>query len=199
MKKPKKQNSRKGKSRIFTSTPEKSRLEEIERERERRKNIQCERNQKRLLKQVFPENKRAKHATKRIRKMSTSSSNSDESIVLESDEISDDFSDLENVHFITDDDEIHQNDFVLVKFSLKISVSYYVGKVIESLNLNEFPIKYLRRKVPGYKFYYPLVDDISTVDRSDLVLKLPEPNSAKTARTSSLITFNINLSSYNVK
>lgn len=88
--------------------------------------------------------------------------------------LSDDFSDLENVHFITDDDEIHQNDFVLVKFSLKMSVSYYVGKVIESLNLNEFQIKYLRRKVPGYKFYYPLVDDISTVDRSDLVLKLPD-------------------------
>ncbi|XP_074034144.1 uncharacterized protein [Leptinotarsa decemlineata] len=180
VKKTKKTKSRKGKSRIFTTTPEKNRLEGIEKERERRKQIQCELNQKRLLKQVFPENKKAKIATKLTRKMSTSSSDSDESIVLESEEISDDFSDEENVHLITDDDDINKNDFVLVKFPLKMTVSYYVGKVIESLNLNEFQIKYLRRKVPDYKFYYPLVDDISTVDRRDLVLKLPKPNSAKT-------------------
>ncbi|XP_074035914.1 uncharacterized protein [Leptinotarsa decemlineata] len=199
VKKTKKTKSRKGMSRIFTTTPEKNRLGGIEKERERRKQIQCERNQKRLLKQVFPENKKAKIATKLTRKMSTSSSDSDESILLESEEISDDFSDEENVHLITDDDDINKNDFVLVKFPLKMTVSYYVGKVIESLNLNEFQIKYLRRKVSDYKFYHPLVDDISTVDRRDLVLKLPKPNSAKTARTSSLLTFNINLSSYNVK
>lgn len=44
-----------------------------------------------------------------------------------------------------------------------------------------------------FKFYYPLVEDTSTVDRYDLVLKLPQPNPSKTARTSSLLTFNINL------
>ncbi|KAK9692600.1 hypothetical protein QE152_g35052 [Popillia japonica] len=153
----------------------------------------------RLLKQVFPNNKIAKVTKKIIRKTSTSNSDTEESIVLEADEISDDFSDVENVHLITDDDQIHQNDFVLVKFPTKMTAVYYIGKVLKCLNLNEFQIKYLRRKTPGYKFYYPLVDDISAVDRSDLVSKLPAPNSAKTARTSCLLTFNVNLSSYNVK
>lgn len=93
--KAKKENSRKGKSRILTDTPEKSRLEEIEHARERRKQIQQERNQRRVLKQIFPVNKRPKNATQSKRTMSTSSSNTDESIVFESDEISDDFGDME--------------------------------------------------------------------------------------------------------
>jgi len=65
---------KKGKSRIFTGTPEKNRLEEIERERERRKRIKEERNRKRVLKQVFPEQKEDYVATKKKRKISTSSS-----------------------------------------------------------------------------------------------------------------------------
>ncbi|KAK9744406.1 hypothetical protein QE152_g7781 [Popillia japonica] len=129
----------------------------------------------RLLKQVFPDNKIAKTTKKIIRKMSTSSSDTEESIALEADEISDDFSDVGNVHLITDDNQIHQNDFVLVKFPTKMTAVYYIGEVLECLNLNEFQIKYLR------------------LDRSDLVSKLPAPNSA---RTSSLLTFIINLSSY---
>lgn len=53
IKKAKKENSRQGKSRVFTDTPEKNRLEEMEHARERRKQTQYEGNQKRLLKQVF--------------------------------------------------------------------------------------------------------------------------------------------------
>lgn len=102
-------------------------------------------------------------------------------------------------YFQPEDNEIRENDFVLVKFPTKVTVSYYVGKIIECLNINKFQSKYLRCKTPGYKFHYPLVDDISIDDRSDLVLKLPEPNSAKTARTSSLITFKLDLISYSIK
>lgn len=190
---------KKGKSRIFTETPEKNRLEEIERERERRKRIKEERNRKRVLKQVFPEQKEDYVATKKKRKISTSSSDTDESIELASDDMSDDFSDMESANLLTDDDIIQQDDFVLVKFPLKTSIYYYIGRVVEVINSNEFVIKFLRRKTPGFKFYYPLVEDTSTVDRYDLVLKLPQPNSSKTARTSSLLTFNINLSMYNIK
>lgn len=123
-----------GKSRIFTETPEKNRLEEIERERERRKELQNERNKKRVMKQVFSACKKTKMGPKNSRKLSVSSSDTDESIVVESDDISDEFSEPENEHLITDDDVIQQNDFVLVKFPLKTNVFYYVGQVIEIIN-----------------------------------------------------------------
>lgn len=71
---------------------------------------------------------------KNSRKLSVSSSDTDESIVVESDDISDEFSEPENEHLITDDDVIQQNDFVLVKFPLKTNVFYYVGQVIEIIN-----------------------------------------------------------------
>lgn len=130
---------------------------------------------------------------------STSSSDSNQSIVLESDDcISDTFSDEENEMKLLDDEMIHVEDYLLVKFPLKSSIKYYVGKVIQVLNVNEYQIKFLRRKSQGYHFIYPVIDDIATIDRCDIVAKLPVPNSAKTARTSSLLSFNVDISMYNV-
>jgi len=67
--------------------------------------------------------------------------------------MSDDFSDMESANLLTDDDIIQQDDFVLVKFPLKTSIYYYIGRVVEVINSNEFVIKFLRRKTPGFKFY----------------------------------------------
>lgn len=110
--------------------------------------------------------------------------------------MSDEFSDVD--YSLTDEDILKENDYVLVKFPEKTTIIYYVGVITKPLHLNEFEVKFLRRKRPGYKFYFPDIDDIATVARSDIVLKLPHPNSAKTARTSSLVTFSANLSLYNV-
>lgn len=124
-------------------------------------------------------------------------------MVLESDGVSEEFSEEEQedenvVKLLQDDDEIQLNDFLLVKFPLKTNIIYYVGKVTEVINLHEYSLNFLRRKTPGYTFFYPVVEDISTVDRQNVVLKLPVPTSAKTARTSSLLSFKIDLSTYNV-
>ena len=147
------------------------------------------------MKQVFPGTK-SNSAKKRC--LSSSSSDTEVSVVLDSDEASDEFDDLENMELLKDDDEINVNEFLLVKFPLKTNIIYYVGNVVDTINLNEFLIKFLRRKMPGYNFFYPNVDDISTIDRCDIMLKLPAPNTSKTARTSRLMSINANLSSYNV-
>lgn len=185
--------NRQGKSRIYTDTPEKDRLQQMENERESRKKKQEERKRQKVIKQVFPENKKLKVT----RKDSTSSSEDDQSILLESDDQSDDFSEEENsLEVLNDEDIINKNDFLLIKFIVKSTTIHYVGKVIDIIKPNEYMIHFLRRKVPGYKFIYPVVDDISAVNRSDVVLKLPQPSSAKTARTSRLLYFAANLSTY---
>lgn len=191
-------NSKRGKSRIYTDTPEKDRLEELEREKENRYKRKKTTKKESVTRQVFTQQTKNKNEGKKNKKKTVSSSDSEsnESIILESDEVSDDFSDVD--YSLTDNDELDKNDYVLVKFASKTTIVHYVGIVTEVLNLNEFEIKFLRRKQPGYKFYLPNVEDKSVVDRGDIVLKLPPPNSAKTVRTSSLITFSVNMSSYNV-
>lgn len=63
---------------------------------------------------------------------------------------------------------------------------------------DELQVKYLRRK--GFKFYFPLIDDISTVEIGDVLRKLSVPSNSKgTERTQSLIFFNFNQSMYNFR
>ncbi|KAJ8950792.1 hypothetical protein NQ314_007778 [Rhamnusium bicolor] len=185
-----------GKSRIYTDTPEKNRLEELERERESRMRKQEERKRQRVMKQIFREhNKKLKIVSRENINLSTSSSDTDWSLVFESDDLSDEVSEKENtIELLQDDDIINENDFLWVKFPVKSNIICYIELVIEVINLNEYLIKFLHCKKPGYNFFYPVVDNISTVDRCDILLKLPAHNSAKMARTSSLLSFRINLS-----
>ncbi|KAK9869983.1 hypothetical protein WA026_006080 [Henosepilachna vigintioctopunctata] len=89
--------------------------------------------------------------------------------------------------------------YVLVKFKKKTSVIYYVGKVIKHYSITEMQVSFLRKK-PGssMKFVFPDVKDEASVDLSDIVLILPDPTSAKTARTASILSFKKDLSFYNV-
>ncbi|KAG5898716.1 hypothetical protein JTB14_020910 [Gonioctena quinquepunctata] len=125
-----------------------------------------------MIEKVFPEHN-VKIKPQRERKISESSSDSNHTVVLDSDDVSGD----------SDDDIMNENDFVLVKFCTKVEVIYYIARVISAKST---------------ELFYPLVDDISIVERDDIVLKLPEPNSAKTARTASLLLFYINLSGFDV-
>ncbi|KAJ8948256.1 hypothetical protein NQ314_008451 [Rhamnusium bicolor] len=113
-----------GKSRVYTDTPEKNRLEELERERESRMRKQKERQRQRVMKQIFPEhNKKSKIVSRENRNLSTSSSYTDRSLVFESDNLSDEFSEQENtIELLQDDDIINENDFLLVKFPVKSNI-----------------------------------------------------------------------------
>ena len=84
---------------------------------------------------------------------------------------------------------------MLVKFEKKKSVIYYVGQIIKHYSLTEVMVSFLRKK-PGssMKFVFPGVEVEGSVHLSDIVLILPDPKSAKTARTASILSFNKDLS-----
>lgn len=91
--------------------------------------------------------------------------------------------------------EINVNSFVLVKFTTKKTIKYYVGKVIRLLDDGEYEIRFLRRH--GKQFVFPDVEDVSSVLLEDIELHLPDPYLAGgTARASNTFTFSIDLSSY---
>lgn len=69
------------------------------------------------------------------------------------------------------------NDFVIVKFQTsKKSVKYYVGLVLAlGADENDLVIKFLRRS--GQEFFtFPEKDDISVIDKGDVVFTLCQPN-----------------------
>lgn len=68
------------------------------------------------------------------------------------------------------------NDFVIVKFqTTKNNLRYYVGLVQGVGTQNEFIVKFLRKS--GATFYiFPENDDVSAVDKKDIVHKLCQPN-----------------------
>ena len=78
---------------------------------------------------------------------------------------------------LTDDQKLMVGNFVLVQFSTKSTIVYFVGKIEEVLEAAEgFKIKYMRKKFNKNMFYYPAdVEDISEVNRSDIIAVLPDP------------------------
>lgn len=71
------------------------------------------------------------------------------------------------------------NDFVVVKFTNKKFISHFVG-VVQITHMDEYPddllIRFLKKqtKKPGI-FVFPMRDDISLVNKSDIVSVLPAP------------------------
>lgn len=64
---------------------------------------------------------------------------------------------------------------------------------------DEYEVKFFRKK-ETYGFYFPDMDDIATVLRSDAVSKLPQPRKFKaTSRISSFVKFDVNFLNINVQ
>lgn len=193
--------NRKGQSRIYTDTPEKDRLEEIEAVKENRKKKRQEMILKKATRNIFA-NKKPNKAKKFKQRAISDSSDSEISVKLVSDDdISEEFSDegMGNQFLLTDEVIITTDDFLLVKFPTKSNVKFYVGKVVNVLNQQEFEVSFLRCTGASRKFSYPIVSDISLVSRIDVTAKLPVPISSTTARTSSLLCFNFNFATFNVQ
>lgn len=94
--------------------------------------------------------------------------------------------------------ELNSGDYVLVKFATKMTLKYFVGHILKKEGL-EYSIKFLRKRPTCWKFYFPDIDDISTVDHEDLILKLPEPVvNGSSRRTVAIMSFNVDLSRFNV-
>lgn len=188
---------KKKKSEILTNTPVLEKLEEGEKLKEARKsgltkNLGVKRN---LAESLKPSTKPQKK-----RKLSESSSSNDESIehLTDSEDI-DIFaqSEEEDNLLMNDLSTITEDSFVLVKFLTKKTVKYYVGRILNKLDNEEFNITFLRRH--GSNFIYPNVPDISTVPAHDIILHLMQPEKlGGTSRTANLFSFPVDLSSYNV-
>ncbi|KAJ8928619.1 hypothetical protein NQ314_018788 [Rhamnusium bicolor] len=160
------------KSRIYTSTPEKARIEELVRAREEK----LKKNPKVLMN--LNKSQIVKSSKNSVKRKIVESSSSAES----SDEIDYGDSDLDVSEEITqelcDSDMLNVNDFILVRFKTKSSIVHYVGRIEKMFE----------------------TDDVATVDRQDVVLKLPRPSvTGGTERAASHITFQVDFSAYNVK
>lgn len=198
-----------GKSRIYTDTPEKTRIEELEKNREMKRLEKEQKSKAREMKRTLNLlnedcDKSSKPKRKKTKEIETVSSDSETDVtlressaspfdVLEENEEEDDYV------VPVDPENIKDDAYVLVKFEKKTSVIYYVGQIIKHFSLTELMVSFLRKK-PGssMKFVFPDVKDEASVDLSDIVLILPDPKSAKTARTASILSFKKDLSFYNV-
>ncbi|KAB0790215.1 hypothetical protein PPYR_15448, partial [Photinus pyralis] len=171
---------RTGKSCIYTSTPEMDAIKNKEQER------QIPKEKKRNVKRVIFESSPDKEHMDAEDSSEEGGSFSDEGF---------DGNDFAEEHSILDSDVISTDDFVLVKFATKKTFIYYVALVQKLFEGGvECEVKYLRRKLPGWSFHFPVISDIATVIRDDIVLKLPKPvNHKGTARTSDYFKFGVDL------
>lgn len=174
---------RKRSSQILTDTPVRDELAEIE-------NSKVTREKKKTVKRNLSK-------PKIIKKVELNETSSDSASTCELAETTD----SENNMSVEGDEtktcgEIENDGFVLVKFATKKQIKYYVGQVKEILP-EELIVTFLRRSKD--KFCYPTVEDVATVDKSDVELVLPEPqNTGGTARMSSFLKFSIDFESYNI-
>lgn len=162
---PRKQTARRmqGKSRVYTTTPEKERIEEITKKRNEKKIKQVSRK----VKFDF------KEKTRNIRSSSGSSSEMEMSLSDSVNDVSD-----EELPALCDDAELNIGDFIVVKFLTKKIVVHFVGQILKIYNDREVEAKFLRKKKSENMFVFPNVEDISLVVREDVVYKLPKPIAA---------------------
>lgn len=167
----------KRKSTIYTDSPEYKKI--------------LERNQKKREKEAKKKGvKRDVFNKKRKLPESSDESDADSLFSLRSETSLDNNSILE----LTDDQKIEIGNFVLVQFPTKTTIVYYIGKVLEEVGLNEFKVKFLRRKFNKNRFFYPEVDDIPEVNRHDIIAILPNP-----ILINKYLEFDVILDSYNIK
>ncbi|XP_073956414.1 uncharacterized protein [Choristoneura fumiferana] len=205
-----------GKSRIYTDTPEKTRLEEIEKAKQLKKQelerkqkvkemkraLSLSGKQKRQKKTVnIAKPKRQKKALKPNSENETDSEEGANVSLRESScspiqEMSEesDFQDETPVMSVN----IKEGCFILVKFEKKRFVLYYVGQVLKKYSPTEYNVSFLRKKSGTWKFVFPSTKDEGTVYISDIVHILSPSKSALTARTAHIFSFEKDLSMYNV-
>lgn len=199
-------NTRFGKSRIFTSTPEKDRVEELEKNKCLQKNK--EKVKRKIVSKLDGKTKSKKMEKKKKKSKSqidTSSSYSEVELPnkqFESDsdmdmDIESDGSDDEILKLM-DNDSLNVGDYVLVQFPTKKTVRHCIGQIMEIQDVMEYFVKFFRRR--GNKgFTFPDIEDSSTINSQDIVSKLPRPLEVKgTSRIKSYIRFKVKFDNYNI-
>lgn len=185
---------RQGKSRIYTDTPEKERLELVAEEKRKKRA------------EAFL--KKTKRRKKNERLVESSSENEEDIISQHSDsDIYDIESDLESIEEVNCEQkeklsafDINTNDFLLIKLGQKRSV-HYVAQVLDKSSMTEYEVSYLRKR-QGFgriMFTFPKEPDMAYANFTDVVLKLTPQAKSVTVRRSHLYSFEENLSSFNIE
>lgn len=92
------------------------------------------------------------------------------------------------------DQAISVGDYVVVKFATKKLMKHFVGMVLTTDEL-EAQITYFKHS--GQHFLSPEQPDVSFIELSDIVLKLPQPTMIGAAsRVASKLTFGVDLTSF---
>lgn len=197
----------KGRSRIYTETPEKNRLESLRNEKNRKRELQKAKQHAKELKTAknllgLTEPKKKKRVTSLPAEIDSDSSQDEVVMTSDSEDIEMPSESEEEVinQEPVNPEHINIGDFLLIKFEKKKTVIHYVAKVVFKYNVTEYEVLYLRKKAGSSKFIFPIVEDKASVDVRDVVLQLPKPTFSKgTSRTSSLYSFSVGLTRYNIQ
>lgn len=206
---------KKGKSCVLTDTPEKTRIELEVQERKSRSEKKAIRPRRDLIKRKLIKNKeklllmnskKAKktRTNKKTCEMFDSDSYSSKDLCEEEGfsplELESDDEVLNDGELVAPDgSNISVNDFVLVKLASKKTVKFFVARIEEMICRTEFNVNFCKKKEFCFKFYIPDIPDISLVDISDIVKKLPHPiTTGCTTRALSVVNFSFDFSSYNM-
>lgn len=94
--------------------------------------------------------------------------------------------------------DIQKSSFVLVKLAGKKTVKYYVAEIV-NVQGTYFTIKYLK-KVTNHMKFFREDDNEYEIEIDDIEMKLPNPiMGGGSVRQRQYLTFNVNLSKYNVE
>ncbi|KAL3289622.1 hypothetical protein HHI36_023032 [Cryptolaemus montrouzieri] len=197
----------KGRSRIYTETPEKNRLESLRNEKNRKRELQKAKQHAKELKTAenllgLTEPKKKKRVTSLPSEIDSDSSQDEVVMTSDSEDIEMPSESEEEVinEEPVNPEHINIGDFLLIKFEKKKTVIHYIAKVVFKYSVTEYEVLYLRKKAGSSKFIFPIVEDKASVDVRDVVLQLPKPTFSKgTSRTSSLYSFSVGLTRYNVQ
>lgn len=171
---------RKGRSMIATDTPEKNELAEVA--------------QKKLKKKCV--------TPKRLFNNAPETSSDEEPVLSEhSTDNEIDLLQVDPTGFEELERDAIEGDFVLVEFSGKSKVIYYVGKIIKDRDLDgEYEISYLRNLNQTKKFTMPSVPDLASVHESDIKMILPKPKLfGETRRQNACLVFEVDFGLINLK
>lgn len=167
-----------GRSTIPTDTPERKIIEEKEQKKQQKLLSKTKKPVRKLFQSVLEEK----------------DSDHEEKISLhDSSDSEESFSDLVGKD-LERDPEV--NEFVLIRFVNNI---FYVGKIIsEKDEENDFVVSYLRKnEKSGFK--WPIVPDLASVNLTDIVMILPNPEKKTTKRLSGIISFPVKFGDLNIR
>ena len=71
---------------------------------------------------------------------------------------------------------VYPGTFVLVRFPMKKSIRFYVA-IITSHDDGFYNVKYLRKNKEEDYFFYPISDDLDTIEATSIEQVLPDPQS----------------------